>query len=154
MATEIERKYLVKGDSWRSVAVGSVYRQGYIATQGGATVRVRIAADKGYLTIKGVRVGFSRSEFEYLIPLEDAENMLHTLCERPLIEKIRYKIEWDDLIWEIDEFDGANKGLILAEVELKDENQLFEIPSWIGEEVSQDPRYYNSYLVQHPFTQW
>ncbi len=154
MATEIERKYLVKGDSWRSLAVGSTYRQGYIATRGSATVRVRIAGDKGYLTIKGPSVGYSRSEFEYLIPLEDAQDMLQTLCERPLIEKTRYKVDWGGLVWEIDEFDGSNKGLIIAEVELSDENQLIELPTWVGEEVSDDPRYFNSNLVKHPFTQW
>jgi CYTH domain-containing protein len=154
MATEIERKYLVKGDSWRTLAVGMVYRQGYIATQGRATVRVRLAGDKGYLTIKGPSVGYSRPEFEYLINSEDAQDMLNTLCERPLIEKIRHKVEWGGLIWEIDEFDGDNKGLIVAEVELSDENQLIELPIWIGEEVSGDPRYFNSNLVKHPFKQW
>lgn len=134
--------------------MGSKYCQGYIPTQGNSTVRVRIAADRGYLTIKGPRVGFSRSEFEYLIPLEDARHMLCTLCERPLIEKIRYRVNWAGFNWEIDEFDGVNKGLILAEVELNDENQLIELPPWIGEEVSNDIRYFNSNLVKHPFTQW
>ena len=134
--------------------MGNTYRQGYIATQGSATVRVRIAGDKGYLTIKGPSVGCSRSEFEYLIPLEDAQDMLQTLCEYPLIEKTRYKVDWGGLVWEIDEFDGSNKGLIVAEVELSDENQLIELPTWIGEEVSDDPRYFNSNLVRHPYTQW
>ncbi|MEH1944773.1 MAG: CYTH domain-containing protein [Nostoc sp.] len=154
MAKEIERKYLVRGDSWRELAEGSVYRQGYIATQDKATVRIRIVGEKGYLTIKGPNIKYSRLEFEYPIPIEDAQEMLETLCERPFIEKIRYKIESGGLIWEIDEFDGVNKGLILAEVELSDENQQIELPTWIGEEVSDDFRYFNSNLVKHPFSQW
>lgn len=154
MATEIERKYLVKGDSWRSLAVASTYCQGYIPTQGNSTVRVRIVGDKGYLTVKSPKVGFSRLEFEYLIPLNDAQEMLITLCARPLVEKMRYKVEWAGLIWEVDEFDGVNKGLILAEVELSHENQLIDLPNWVGEEVSHDARYFNSNLVKHPFTQW
>ncbi|WP_026734830.1 CYTH domain-containing protein [Fischerella sp. PCC 9605] len=153
MAKEIERKFLLKGDDWRKLAKGSVYRQGYIPTQG-ATVRVRIVGNQGYLTIKGPSVKYSRSEFEYPIPIEDAKEMLETLCDRPLIEKIRYKVEWGGLIWEIDEFEGVNKGLILAEVELSDEKQEIELPSWIGEEVSSNPKYYNRNLVKYPFSQW
>ncbi|HYW20306.1 MAG TPA: CYTH domain-containing protein [Nodularia sp. (in: cyanobacteria)] len=156
MAKEIERKYLLKEDSWRKVAQGSVYCQGYIATkdQAQATVRVRIIGKQGYLTIKGPSVECSRLEFEYPIPVEDAHEMLNTLCQRPFIEKIRYKVEWGGLIWEIDEFDGLNKGLIIAEVELSDENQEISLPPWIGEEVSHDPRYFNSYLVTNPFSKW
>lgn len=154
MAKEIERKYLVRGDGWRGLAEGSVYRQGYIATQDKATVRIRIVGEKSYLTIKGPSIKYSRLEFEYPIPVEDAQEMLETLCERPFIEKIRYKIESGGLIWEIDEFDGVNKGLILAEVELSDENQQIELPTWIGQEVSDDSRYFNSNLVKHPFSQW
>ncbi|MEH2053149.1 CYTH domain-containing protein [Nostoc sp.] len=154
MAKEIERKYLVRGDSWRGLAEGSVYRQGYIATQDKATVRIRVVGEKSYLTIKGPNIKYSRLEFEYPIPVEDAQEILETLCERPFIEKIRYKIESGGLIWEIDEFDGVNKGLILAEVELSDENQQIELPTWIGQEVSDDSRYFNSNLVKHPFSQW
>ncbi|HEY9799110.1 MAG TPA: CYTH domain-containing protein [Leptolyngbyaceae cyanobacterium] len=153
MAKEIERKFLVNRDSWRQLGEGSLYRQGYIPSQG-ATVRVRIAGNQGYLTIKGPTVNFSRSEFEYPIPLADAEEMLDTLCDRPLIEKTRYKIEWAGLVWEVDEFAGANQGLILAEVELTDEAQQVEIPDWIGTEVTGDNRYFNSYLVKHPFSEW
>ena len=153
MPKEIERKFLVNGDSWRQLGEGSLYRQGYIPSQG-ATVRVRIAGNQGYLTIKGPTVNFSRSEFEYPIPLADAQEMLDTLCDRPLIEKTRYKIEWAGLVWEVDEFAGANQGLILAEVELTDEAQQVEIPDWIGTEVTGDPRYFNSYLVKHPFAKW
>jgi adenylate cyclase len=154
MATEIERKYLVKEDAWRGLAQGSAYRQGYIPTQDKVTVRVRIVGEKGYLTIKGPTIQCSRLEFEYSIPIKDAQEMLETLCERPFIEKIRYKIESGGLIWEIDEFEGVNKGLILAEVELGDENQEIELPTWIGQEVSHDSRYFNSNLVKHPFSQW
>ncbi|MEH1900989.1 MAG: CYTH domain-containing protein [Nostoc sp.] len=154
MAKEIERKYLVRGDSWRGLAEGSVYRQGYIPTQDNVTVRIRIVGEKSYLTIKGPNIKYSRLEFEYPIPIEDAQEILETLCERPFIEKIRFKIKSGGLIWEIDEFDGVNKGLILAEVELSDENQQIELPIWIGEEVSDDSRYFNSNLVKHPFSQW
>ena len=154
MAAEIERKFLVNGDSWRKLAEGSRYVQGYIPTAKPATVRVRIVGTQGYLTIKGPTVQYTRSEFEYLIPVEDAQEMLDTLCDRPLIEKIRYRLEYANLIWEIDEFDGVNKGLILAEVELSDEKQQIELPIWIGEEVSDNPKYYNSNLVKHPFSQW
>jgi adenylate cyclase len=154
MAKEIERKYLVIGDSWRALAEGSVYRQGYIATQNKATVRIRVVGEKSYLTIKGPTIKYSRLEFEYPIPVKDAQEILETLCEPPFIEKTRYKIESGGLIWEIDEFDGVNKGLILAEVELNDENQQIELPNWIGQEVSDDSRYFNSNLVKHPFSQW
>ncbi|MBD2364586.1 CYTH domain-containing protein [Anabaena minutissima FACHB-250] len=153
MAKEIERKFLVKDDSWRQLAKGSLYRQGYISSQG-ATVRIRIVGNQGYLTIKGMTINYSRSEFEYPIPLADAQEMLDTLCVRPLIEKTRYKINLGSLVWEVDDFAGANQGLILAEVELTDEAQQIELPNWIGEEVSGDPKYYNSYLVKHPFCEW
>jgi adenylate cyclase len=154
MAQEIERKYLLKEDSWRNLAQGTVYRQGYIATQDKITVRVRIIGQQGYLTIKGPSIAYSRLEFEYPIPVEDAQEMLNTLCQRPFIEKIRYKIPWGGLIWEIDEFQGLNQGLIVAEVELTHPKQEILLPPWIGEEVSHDPRYFNSYLVKHPFSQW
>lgn len=154
MAKEIERKFLVKGDSWRRLGEGSVYSQGYISTQKAATVRVRIVGTQGYLTIKGPSVNYSRSEFEYSIPVEDAQEILNTLCDRPFIEKTRYRVKSGNLTWEIDEFEGVNKGLIVAEVELSDENQQIELPSWIGEEVSHDSKYFNSNLVKHPFSQW
>lgn len=153
MPAEIERKFLVKNEGWRSLATGQVYRQGYIAT-GLRTVRVRVVGEQGYLTIKGPTVGIARAEFEYPIPVQDASEMLETLCDPPLIEKTRYKIPWAGLVWEVDEFAGLNRGLIMAEVELPDPNQPIEYPDWIGEEVSHDPRYYNSNLAKHPFTQW
>lgn len=154
MAIEIERKFLVKGDRWRSLAEGIVYCQGYIPTKEGPTVRVRIAGDRGFLTIKGPSVGNARAEFEYPVPVEDAREMLETLCDRPLIEKTRYKIAMGEFVWEVDEFAGENQGLILAEVELTEEHQIVELPDWIGEEVSGDFRYFNSNLAKNPFSRW
>ncbi len=154
MAIEIERKFLVQSDAWRSLAVGILYRQGYISRGNGRTVRVRQAGDRAYLTIKGATIGLSRSEFEYEIPMDDAEIMLTTLCDRPLIEKKRYRIAIGDLVWEVDEFLGENEGLVVAEVELQEANQTLTLPAWIGTEVSGDPRYFNSNLVAHPFTHW
>ena len=155
MAREIERKFLVIGDRWRSLAPGKAYRQGYIATaQPNRSVRVRIAGEKGYLTVKGPTYGLTRAEFEYEIPLQDAQEMLETLCDRPLIEKIRYCLPIGKVVWEIDEFLGENAGLIVAEVELASENQLFERPDWLGKEVSSQSKYYNASLVNYPYSQW
>lgn len=154
MGVEIERKFLVKGDNWRNLAVGTLYRQGYIPTAPGRTVRIRIAGDHGFITIKGDAKGISRAEFEYEIPIEDAMQLLDTLCEPPLIEKYRHKINFNGLVWEVDEFLGANQGLIIAEVELHDANQAIDRPDWIDQDVSHDSRYYNVNLAKHPFTQW
>lgn len=156
MGREIERKFLIKGEQWRSLSHGGKYYcQGYIPTsQAGTTVRVRIIENQGYLTIKGPSVGNVRDEFEYMIPLTDAQDILHSLCERPYIEKTRHKILIDGLIWEIDEFLGDNLGLILAEVELLESNQTINLPPWVGSEVSQDHRYYNSNLAKHPYKYW
>ncbi|MBW4659160.1 MAG: CYTH domain-containing protein [Drouetiella hepatica Uher 2000/2452] len=154
MAIEIERKFLVKNDSWRTLAAGTVYRQGYIVSDIDRTVRIRLAGDRGYITIKGATSGISRSEFEYEIPGSDASELLDTLCDRPLIEKTRYKIPYGDLLWEVDEFVGENQGLVVAEVELTHPDQQVTLPDWIGQEVSDDPRYLNSNLVKLPFSQW
>ncbi|NJN60554.1 MAG: CYTH domain-containing protein [Coleofasciculaceae cyanobacterium RL_1_1] len=153
MATEIERKFLVTGDRWRSLAEGKLYRQGYLA-RGTATVRVRIVGERGYLTIKGQNDGICRLEWEYEIPIADAQMMLDSLCDAPIIEKYRYPISIDGYLWEVDEFLGANAGLIIAEVELTDETDQPTPPDWIGAEVSDDPRYYNANLAQHPWSQW
>ncbi len=153
MAKEIERKYLVKGDRWKALTEGVLYCQGYISTLGKQTVRIRIIGEQGYLTLKGENIGQTRSEFEYPIPIADAREILETLCDRPLIEKIRYKIPQGDLIWEVDEFLGENAGLIIAEVELADENQEIELPEWIDRQVT-DPKYYNSNLAKYPYSQW
>ena len=153
MGQEIERKFLVKGKNWPREK-GKKYRQGYLSLDKERTVRVRLAGDKGYLTIKGKNKGASRSEFEYEIPKEEAETLLDQLCLKPLIEKTRYKLKQGELTWEIDEFSGANKGLVVAEIELEREDQPFDKPAWLGEEVTDDPRYYNANLVQHPFSEW
>jgi len=154
MPKEIERKFLVKGDSWRGQGSGKHYRQGYLSTVKERTVRVRTAGEKGFITVKGINVGASRAEYEYGIPLADAKEILERLCERPLIEKTRYRIELGGLTWEVDEFEGENRGLITAEVELTDEHQAVSLPDWIGHEVTTDPRYFNSSLVAHPFSKW
>lgn len=151
MATEIERKFLVKNTSWKKGATGKSYRQGYLSSQPERTVRVRVAGRKGLLTVKGISRGASREEFEYPIPLADAEDLLRRLCERPLIEKTRYRVPYKGLIWEIDVFEGDNRGLVVAEVELKSERQKVPLPPWIGREVTDDARYYNSTLAQNPF---
>ncbi len=154
MAQEIERKYLLNGDQWRSLAEGAHYRQGYLSTVKERTVRVRTVGEKGYLTIKGIAVGISRLEFEYEIPTDDANELLDELCERPIIEKHRYKIPYGGLVWEVDEFHGANEGLVIAEVELESADQAIDVPAWVGEEVSGDPRYFNAALVRCPFNTW
>ncbi|MDY3115436.1 MAG: CYTH domain-containing protein [Sutterella sp.] len=154
MAKEIERKFLVKGDAWRMLSMGTYYRQGYLNSTKERTVRIRTVGDKAFMTVKGPTVGVTRMEFEYEIPYDDCVTMLENLAEKPIIEKKRYKIARGDLVWEIDEFFGVNEGLIVAEVELQSEDQAFDKPDWIGEEVSGDPRYYNSMLVAHPYTTW
>lgn len=154
MPTEIERKFLVKGDEWRQLGTGTLYRQGYIPTENGTTVRVRLVGESGYLTIKGLSVGIARAEFEYAIPVADAQQMLDTLCEPPLIEKTRYRLDIEGILWEVDEFAGDNQGLIVAEVELTEETQHLVLPSWIEREVSDDPRYYNVNLAQNPYSNW
>jgi CYTH domain-containing protein len=152
MAKEIERKFLVKEGTWRNEK-GTEYRQGYLNSAKERIVRVRTIDDKGYLTIKGITVGASRTEFEYQIPRQDADQLLD-LCEKPLIEKIRYQVVEGDFVWEIDEFLGENRGLIVAEVELESEDQAFSKPDWVGKEVTGDPRYFNSNLIKNPYTMW
>jgi CYTH domain-containing protein len=154
MAREIERKFLVEGDAWRDGARSSAFRQGYLSTVKERTVRVREAGGRGYLTVKGITVGTERTEFEYEIPVEEARAMLDDLCERPLIEKTRHVVEHGGLVWEIDEFDGANRGLIVAEVELDRADREVALPAWAGEEVTDDPRYFNANLIAHPYTEW
>jgi len=154
VAKEIERKFLVRGEDWRAMARGTRYRQGYLSTVKERTVRVRTIDDKGFLTIKGVSIGATRSEYEYEIPTADADEMLDDLCEKPIIEKDRYKIPAGDVTWEVDEFFGVNDGLIVAEVELLSEDQSFPKPDWIGDEVTGDPRYFNANLIARPFSTW
>jgi adenylate cyclase len=154
MGIEIERKFLLTNNKWEKDAEGIYYCQGYIPTINNTTVRVRIAGDIGFITVKSSIVGFTRKEFEYEIPLEDAKSMLHLLCSKPLIEKKRYKIPYKNKIWEVDVFERENKGLIFAEIELQSETESFEKPEWIGKEVTGDMKYCNSNLVKYPFSQW
>lgn len=154
MAVEIERKFLVTSDAYKFAAQGVLYRQGYLCTDKARTVRVRIAADKAFMTVKGLTAGIVRPEFEYEIPVADAAAMLDDLCLHPLIEKRRYTLTIDGLQWEIDEFLGDNLGLVVAEVELTDTAQHINLPPWIGREVSDDPRYFNSSLIAHPYCNW
>ena len=152
MATEIERKFLVK-EGWNPPGGGTVYRQGYLSTDPRRNVRVRISDTDAFFTIKGKTEGLSRPEFEYAIPAGDAEQLLK-LCLPHIIEKTRYRIPADGLVWEVDVFHGVNAGLVLAEVELEAEDQPFEKPAWVGREVSGDKRYYNAWLSAHPYGTW
>lgn len=154
MGVEIERKFLLTGTAWKQLAPGTSYRQGYLNSTKERTVRVRTIDDKGFLTIKGISVGATRVEYEYEIPVADAQNLLDDLCEKPIIEKNRYKIAYGGFVWEVDEFFGENEGLVVAEIELESEDQAFEKPEWVGDEVTGDPRYFNSNLINNPFRQW
>lgn len=154
MGVEIERKFLLAGDAWRSLGEPVLLRQGYLSSQPERVVRVRIEGERATMTIKGRSSGATRGEWEYEIPLADANELLDQLCEKPIIEKYRSRIPFAGRTWEVDEFLGANKGLMFAEVELESEDQQFDKPSWIGEEVTHDARYYNSSLIRLPFSQW
>jgi adenylate cyclase len=154
MGIEIEHKFLVKNESWkRGVRKKEVCRQGYLVADKTKTVRVRIIGEKGFLTVKGSSIGTSRPEFEYAVPLSDAEALL-ALCEGRTVEKTRHYVEHAGLTWEVDVFEGANEGLVVAEIELESEGQPFDLPDWAGEEVSEDIRYYNACLAMHPFNAW
>ena len=152
MGVEIERKFLVLGSSWRQGS-GTLFSQGYLNRDKDRTVRVRIAGEKAFLTIKGRTEGASRAEFEYEIPFLDGQELL-LLCERPLIEKVRRVIIHEQSTWEVDEFLGDNTGLVVAEIELQSEGQSFVRPEWLGEEVTHDPRYFNSNLSKKPYKSW
>jgi len=155
MGIEIERKFLLKDDSWRNeVDAGTDYHQAYLVGSKAASVRVRIEGDKAHLNIKSATLGITRQEYEYPIPMDDAKALLHDLCDQPAIEKTRYLLMHEGHEWEIDVFKGANAGLLVAEIELADENEKFARPAWLGEEVSGDPRYYNVCLVKTPYKNW
>lgn len=154
MAIETERKFLVTNDSWRTLAEGVHYRQGYLNAAGCPTVRVRTINTQGFLTIKGPTINSSRLEYEYEIPYQDACEMLEKLTVSPIVEKRRHKIPFESFIWEVDEFIGENDGLIFAEIELEDPDQAFSLPPWIGREVTGDPRYYNSNISRNPYCRW
>lgn len=154
MGKEIEYKYLVISDLYKKIGARTYYKQGYLSVEKGCTVRVRVVDSVGYITVKGKTEGASRAEYEYAIPVEDAEEMLNRLCTKPLIEKYRYKIQIGELIWEVDEFLGENSGLVVAEVEVPYEGYPVEKPEWIGENVTGDVRYYNSNLITYPYSCW
>jgi adenylate cyclase len=153
MGHEIERKSLVDKKLWRPSSAGAEYVQGYLSTDIRRTVRVRIAGDKAFLTIKGEARGVTRPEFEYAIPVSDARAMLE-LCDKPYISKTRHVEQFAGNCWEIDVFHGDNEGLVMAELEVPAEDYAFETPGWVREEVSADARYYNSNLLKFPFREW
>jgi len=155
MAKEIERKFLLKSDTWCDEVDSSCrYAQGYMSSSEKVSIRIRISDEKAYLNFKSATLGISRTEYEYEVPLADADDMLANFCEGPLIEKVRYFVKRGDHTWEIDVFEGDNTGLVVAEIELQTEDESFDVPDWIGAEVSDDPRYYNVCLVTHPYCQW
>ena len=152
MAYEIERKFLVSGTGWQQPKPRRVI-QGYLNRDKCRMVRVRIDDLRGFLTVKGINAGATRDEFEYPIPLADARQLLG-LCDGALIEKLRHESIFEGRLWEVDQFQGANAGLVVAEIELATETQAFAQPAWLGEEVTRDPRYFNSNLSAHPFSAW
>jgi len=155
VTTEIERKFLVVGDSWRQAVESETHvMQGYLANNANVTVRVRIKGEQGVLTIKGATRGISRAEYEYEIPMDDAERMLRELSTGPVVDKTRHLVRVDDHVWELDVFHGDNEGLVMAEIELGSEAEDFRLPDWAGEEVSHDSRYYNVNLARNPYRNW
>ncbi len=155
MGIEIERKFLVKEDSWKALSSRNVYyRQGYLNDVKACSIRIRVAEDKAYLNIKSASLGIFRHEYEYEIPLPEAHEMLNAFSLGAVIEKRRFFVEHAEHTWEVDVFEGDNDGLIVAEIELSAEDEVFDLPSWVGDEVSDDPRYYNVCLVKHPYKDW
>jgi adenylate cyclase len=155
MGQEIERKYLVDYNKWLQLEkpVGEIYRQGYLLTDPNKTIRVRHPEESGFLTIKGLSIGATRSEFEYEIPFKEAKELLDNFSISEL-SKIRYKIIFENKIWEVDVFLGDNSGLIVAEVELVSEDEIFDIPAWVDKEVTGQEKYYNSNLTIEPYKKW
>lgn len=154
MGKEIERKFLVKNETYKKLCSGKLYKQGYLNSNPDRTVRIRIVDNKGFITIKDKGSNLSRSEFEYEIPYMEAEEILDNICEKPIIEKTRYFYNYMGHLWEIDEFHGENEGLVIAEIELSNEGESFTFPDWIGEEVTYDSRYFNSCLITNPYKSW
>ncbi len=154
MGVEIERKFLIDETKLPTLKNGYAIKQGYIQTVDHITVRIRVRDKEAFLTIKGKSQGASRLEFEYPIPLDDAEEMLTNLCHASRVEKIRYLVEHERHTWEVDIFEGSNQGLIIAEIELQSEDEDFSLPEWVGEEVTHDKRYFNVNLVERPYTSW
>jgi adenylate cyclase len=155
MAIEIERKFLLANNNWRDkVSHSVIYKQGYLSSQATSSIRVRISDKQAWLNIKSVTIGTQRAEYEYEIPLADANEILTNLCLKPVIEKTRHFVTHENHLWEIDEFDGENSGLIVAEIELQSVDEFFVKPDWLGDEVTQDVRYYNNNLAREPYSQW
>ena len=155
MAIEIEHKFLLANNDWRQQITRSVkYRQGYLSSQANSSIRIRISDEHAWLNIKSATIGTHRHEYEYEIPLPDANEIINNLCRKPLIEKTRNFVIDNDNIWEIDEFGGANQGLCVAEIELSETGKAFVKPAWLGEEVTDDLRYYNNNLALHPYSEW
>jgi adenylate cyclase len=155
MAIEIEHKFLLANSKWRKKISRSVkYRQGYLNSQASSSIRIRISDEHAWLNIKSASIGTHRHEYEYEIPLTDANEIINNLCRKPLIEKTRHFVSDDGNIWEIDEFEGENKGLIVAEIELTEIGLSFSKPHWLGPEVTHDLRYYNNNLALHPYSEW
>ncbi|MEN2427164.1 CYTH domain-containing protein [Chromobacterium vaccinii] len=153
MALEIERRFVVSGDGWRGLAPAVQYRQGYLSVEKERTVRVRVVGEQAWLTLKSNISNVSRHEFEYPIPLADAQTIMAAMCPM-LVDKLRHRIEHGGFVWEVDEFFGDNAGLVLAEIELPGEDTLFAKPGWVGEEVTEDGRYTNAYLSKNPYSRW
>jgi len=154
MANEIERKFLVINQEYKSLGTKHYIHQGFLSTDKERVVRIRVFDEQAFITVKGKNTGATRTEFEYEIPLEDAKFMLEQICVRPTIEKYRYNINYEGFTWEVDEFLGENEGLLVAEIELEVADQEFSLPGWVGEEVTADPRYYNANLVKNPYKNW
>jgi adenylate cyclase len=154
MSVEIERKFLVRDDRWKTLGDQVSIRQGYLSSHPDRIVRVRIQDTTAMLTIKARTIGMTRGEWEYPIPIEDAQRFIDDLCEAPIIEKVRHRITYEGMLWEVDEFFGENLGLVVAEIELLTEDQVFIKPDWIGDEVTHDRRYANANLLRHPFAKW
>ena len=154
MANEIERKFLVINQEYKSLGTKHYIHQGFLSTDKERVVRIRVLDEQAFITVKGKNTGATRTEFEYEIPLEDAKFMLEQICFRPTIEKYRYNINYEGFTWEVDEFLGENEGLLVAEIELEVADQEFSLPGWVGEEVTADPRYYNANLVKNPYKNW
>lgn len=155
MGIEIEKKFLVSNDSWRDAAEKQLkIRQGYLNSVEKSSVRVRIEDDRANINIKGAVIGSSRLEYEYPIPVDDAEEMLDQLAVGPQISKIRHHVRVGEHLWEVDEFFGDNAGLIVAEIELGHEDESFVLPDWVGDEVTSEAKYYNAMLVKQPYSSW
>lgn len=155
MATEIERKFLVTNTDWKKLATQSMsIQQGYFCHNDQVSIRVRVTEKQAWLNFKSINIGIQRAEYDYEIPVADAWEMLESLCQKPIIEKIRYLVPYQNHTWEIDVFEGKNSGLVIAELELETRDELFSKPDWIGDEVTEDQRYYNPWLCQNPYQQW